>query len=104
MYLWGLCDVEFEGVRPDKCVRYDNYLCLELMLFRCCSYNCKPVGRPPQDALDVCPLSTTRSHLAQAVVDLKKDYNLTLIYYGNIDQMGHEHGPDSKELVAELKK
>ncbi len=78
MYLWSLCDVPFEEILPDKCVPYDNDACLELQLFR--------------------------AHLAQAVVDLKSGYGLTMVYYSNVDEVGHRSGPDSLELREEIRK
>ncbi len=32
------------------------------------------------------------------------DYSLSMIYYGNVDELGHIHGPDSPEVKEEVKK
>ena len=45
-----------------------------------------------------------RSHLSSAVVDLKRDFGLVMVYNSNVDQAGHERGPDSDEVKEEIKK
>ena len=98
LYMWGLCHVKFDDVLPKKCQSYDNYRCLEISLFRCVA-----AKWPCQDTFVMMPFSR-RASLANAVYDLKTDYSLIMIYYGNVDQVGHDFGPDSSELKEELKK
>lgn len=77
MYLWSLCHIKFEGVVPEKCVTYDNYRCLELDLFK--------------------------TYLDNTLEDLKNGFDLAMVYYGNIDQVGHDFGPDTEELKEEIR-
>ena len=62
MYLWSRCDVPFEGVLPEKCVHYNNIDCLRIDLFV--------------------------QNLQEAAYDLDNGFDLSMIYYGNVDEVG----------------
>ncbi len=76
LYLWSLCDVPFNGVLPEKCSPYDLLPCLSINAFG--------------DNLD------------QAAQDLRDGFDLTMVYYGNVDEMGHIHGPESAQVDDEV--
>ncbi len=63
LYLWGRCDVPFEGgVLPEKCLHYDQLDCLDIDLFG--------------------------QHLQEAADDLQEGFDLAMVYYGNVDEVG----------------
>lgn len=77
IYLWSNCDVPFDGgVLPEKCRPYDNFECLRLDLFG--------------------------QNLRSASADLRDGFDLAMVYYGNVDEVGHLRGPDSQALEEEL--
>ena len=63
LYLWSRCDVAFDGTLPEKCTWYDNEDCLDLGLLE--------------------------DNLIEAAADLIGGFDLTMIYYSNVDELGH---------------
>ena len=76
LYGWSRCDVPMEDVLPEKCLRYDSLDCLEI--------------------------GYLAENLRHAADDLRDGFDLVMVYYGNVDEEGHMHGPDSPELYNEV--
>ncbi len=44
------------------------------------------------------------NNLLSAALDLDSGFGLTMVYYTNVDHLGHEFGPDSDEIRDEIMK
>ena len=79
VYYFSRCDVPFNGdVVPEKCFHYDNVNVLNGSLFH--------------------------NNLRSAFQDLEQGFDFSIIYYCNIDNIGHLQGPDSEEIGKEIEK
>ena len=78
LYLWSRCDVPFDNILPDKC--YEN------------NYN----------KYDARNLTLFKNNLLSAADDINnRGYEVSFVYYGNIDHYGHKYGPDKFEVMEE---
>lgn len=77
MYLWGHCNIKFEGIVPEKCISHNNHESVKLSVFK--------------------------TYLNDSLTDLKNGFDFSMVYYQNIDTIGHDHGPDSDEIKHEIK-
>ncbi len=78
MYAWMYCDLEYNGVTPEKCLPYD----------RCVLFddNVEWFG----------------DKLIDAAFDLEDGFDLAMVYFNRIDHMGHTYGPKSKEMAEAI--
>ena len=77
LYLWSRCDVPFNNVLPEKC--YENNWSL----------------------YDARNITLFRHNLLSAAEDINTDFDVSFVYYGNIDHYGHSYGPDSVEVMQD---
>ena len=77
MYEWGLCDVPFNGVLPEKCLPY---------------WETNPIG-----------IEVFGRHLESAANDLADGFDLTFAYYINVDTLGHTESPTGQLIYDEVK-
>ena len=76
MYLWSRCDVPFDGVLPEKCFENNRYA----------AWN----------------ITRLRQNLLDAANDIKNGFEVSFVYYGNVDHTGHLYGPDTVEVMHEV--
>ncbi len=78
LYAWGQCDVPFSGgIRPEKCLAYWE-----------ADSNTHPAFR---------------SHLEQAAEDLSGGFGLAMVYFLNVDTVGHAEGPTGELMLKEIR-
>jgi predicted AlkP superfamily pyrophosphatase or phosphodiesterase len=41
--------------------------------------------------------------LSEAITDLKEGFDVAFVYYTGMDVKGHQHGPDSDDIIQEVK-
>jgi len=69
LYLWGRCDVVFDGVLPQKCEHFVKITGPEVF----------------------------RNRTEQALQDLEDGFKLVQVYTEHVDTTGHAYGPESEE-------
>ncbi len=75
MYAWMYCDIPYNNeVVPEKCLPYNEYIV---------------------EADDV---DWFGDQLFNAAIDLEEGFDLTMVYFNNIDHLGHANGPAGAEV------